>query len=268
MRRAHFRETDSTNAEASRIASGWAPTGGVPEAVLVSADRQTAGRGRTGRAWQSPPGGAYFSLAYPWRGPEGDAARLPLVAGLAVRESVAGAFGVDAERLRVKWPNDLLLDGRKLAGLMCERVVGWVAEDGLVRETGWSAVVVGVGVNVAAPGPDPAGCRVPPITLGEVLEKEIVPSDVVEHCGGAILEEIAQFEADGWSASVSRRLGEALAWVGRAVTVGGADGGAPIEGVIDGVDEAGRLVLRDAQTGEARAVASGEVVEVRESPAG
>ena len=120
--RLHHREIDSTNRRARELASAGAPHG-----TLVTAGAQTAGRGRQGRRWEAPPGSALLcSLVLR----EFDAL-LSLRAGLAVAD-VAG------EAARVKWPNDVQVDGRKVAGVLVE---------GRPHE-GWA--VVGIGVNVSA----------------------------------------------------------------------------------------------------------------------
>jgi BirA family biotin operon repressor/biotin-[acetyl-CoA-carboxylase] ligase len=118
--RLHLRETTSTNAVARELAASGAPHG-----TLVTAAAQTAGRGRHGRAWASAPGSLLLSLVI------GDPDRyLPLRAGLAVADLAGPAA-------RVKWPNDVLLRGRKVAGVLVEGrpVEGWA--------------VLGIGVNAA-----------------------------------------------------------------------------------------------------------------------
>src|SRR4051812_30256001 len=131
--RAHFRVTDSTNARARDLAAAGAPHG-----TVVTAREQTAGRGRQGRRWVGPPGEALL-VSVILREFDG---LLPLRAGLAVAD-VAG------EAARVKWPNDVLVDGRKLAGILVE---------GRPHE-GRAGVGIGVNVSAAPPGPGapPAG---------------------------------------------------------------------------------------------------------------
>jgi BirA family biotin operon repressor/biotin-[acetyl-CoA-carboxylase] ligase len=122
--RLHLRETDSTNSVARRLAGRGAPHG-----TLVTAGRQTAGRGRQGRAWRSPPDTALLA-SWVIRGEAAFRSLLPLAAGVAVAE-LAG------EEARVKWPNDVLIDHRKVAGILVE---------GRPQEH-WA--VLGIGVNVA-----------------------------------------------------------------------------------------------------------------------
>ena len=138
--RVHFRLTDSTNARARELAARGAPHG-----TLVTADEQSAGRGRQGRTWTAPRGRALLcSLLI--RDPS---RLLPLAAGAAVAEVV----GPDA---RIKWPNDVLVGGRKVAGILIEAR----------PQEGWA--VAGIGVNVALRLPEdvPAELRSTAGTLG------------------------------------------------------------------------------------------------------
>ena len=129
--RVHHRVTDSTNERARELAAAGAPHG-----TLVTADEQTAGRGRHGREWLSLTGHALLaSLVVRGLG-KGDEL-LPLVAGVAVCEACEEVAGVSC---RIKWPNDVWIDGRKVCGILVE---------GRPQE-GWA--VLGIGVNVSTPG--------------------------------------------------------------------------------------------------------------------
>ncbi len=110
---------------------------GTAEGLAVLADRQTAGRGRLGRHWASPAGiGLYTSILLRPPLPSRQAALIPLAAGLAVAEAIQEVSGLVAH---LKWPNDVLVDGRKVAGILAEMasVEAWV-----------SHIVVGIGINV------------------------------------------------------------------------------------------------------------------------
>lgn len=129
-------EAPSTNAVALDLAQGDAPHG-----TLVVADRQTAGRGRLGRVWYSPPAcNLYWSLVLRPDVPSGDSTQyvswIPLVAGVAIARALRN---LELARVSLKWPNDIQLHERKAGGVLCERT-------GL--RTGSGAVVVGVGLNV------------------------------------------------------------------------------------------------------------------------
>lgn len=135
LRLLSFRTIDSTNEELRRRALA-----GAPEGTAVAADTQTAGRGRQGRTWESPPGNLYCSLLLRPSCPAAKAASLSFAAALAIADAVAPLLSADGD-LRFKWPNDVLLGGRKLAGILLE---SQIAGDALE----W--VVVGAGVNVAS----------------------------------------------------------------------------------------------------------------------
>lgn len=133
-----FEVLDSTNAEVLRRALA-----GERRALYVRADRQSAGRGRSGRAWQSPPGNLALSRLVVLSCPPHAVPQLSLVAGVALHRAVADLLGVDgsaAARLRLKWPNDLLAGAAKLAGILIEATTA-----GADR-----IAVVGIGLNVAA----------------------------------------------------------------------------------------------------------------------
>ena len=117
-RKAHHAEIDSTNSEARRLADA-----GDAGAVWIVADRQTAGRGRRGRVWQTQPGNLAATVLLR---PEGNhVAQLSFAAALAVSDMVS-AFAPHAE-IAVKWPNDVLAGGRKIAGILLEAGPGWLA---------------------------------------------------------------------------------------------------------------------------------------------
>jgi BirA family biotin operon repressor/biotin-[acetyl-CoA-carboxylase] ligase len=112
---------------------------GEPEGLAVMARRQTAGRGRDGRSWQSPEGNLYISLLLRPDAPAAEAPRFALLGGVALADALS-AFLPDGAAIRLKWPNDLLLGGAKLAGILCEGA----AHDGRIE---W--IVLGLGANLA-----------------------------------------------------------------------------------------------------------------------
>ena len=210
--RLHLRSVGSTNERARALAAAGAPHG-----TLVTADEQTAGRGRQGRTWVTPPGSLAASLVL--RGPD---ALLPLRAGLAVADLVGAAA-------RLKWPNDVLVDGGKVAGVLVE---------GRPQE-GWA--VVGIGVNVAV---DPAALPPGAATLG-------LPRAEREAALARLL------------AALERRLTEAPAEIVAAVRARDALLDARLEwdrgaGWGAGIDDAGRLLVRTG-TGELRALEASDV---------
>jgi len=214
--RVHHRRTDSTNARARELA-----TAGAPHGTLVTADEQTAGRGRQGRVWSAPPGRALLMSLVLREWPR----LLPLAAALAVAE-VAG------EATTIKWPNDVLLDERKVAGILVE---------GRSQE-GW--MVLGIGLNVALRLDDfPPELRDTAATLGGD------PADVeraLHELLGALHRWLSVPHDDVVSAFRER---DALA--GREVSW--ADG----SGVAEGIDGDGRLLVRAGD--ELVALDAGEV---------
>lgn len=127
-----YETIDSTNAEATRLAGEGASHG-----TLVTAKMQTAGRGRRGRSWESPPGdNLYFSLLLKPKLPPEKAPMLTLVMAVSVARAIEALTGLHAE---IKWPNDLVVNGKKVCGILTEmRMAG----------TQIDHVVIGVGVNV------------------------------------------------------------------------------------------------------------------------
>ncbi len=200
--RIHFRLTDSTNARARELAGRGAPHG-----TLVTAGEQSAGRGRQGRTWVAPAGrGLLFSLVV--RDPP---RLLPLAAGVAVAE-------ITGPEARLKWPNDVLLNGRKVAGILVE---------GRPQER-WA--VVGIGLNVAVAENDlPAELRGVAGTLG-LAPEAIEPT--LARLLAALERWIAADRADVLVAVRERDalLGGHVRW---------ADG----EGEAAGIDDDGRLLI-------------------------
>ena len=143
-----YETVGSSNDEAKALARA-----GAPEGTIVWAGEQTAGRGRRGRVWASPPGNLYLSLILRPQAPAAQAAQLGFVAALAL----GGALGeLSGPRigLRCKWPNDLLANGRKLAGILLE------SETSASGEVDF--VVLGLGANLASA---PAGTEYPATSL-------------------------------------------------------------------------------------------------------
>ncbi len=166
IRRVHFAEVPSTMEEARREAAS-APPGTF---VLATADAQTAGRGTRGRPWHSPRGNAYLTLAVPRSlVPPARLGLFPLEAGVALWEAAADCLAPSARAsLRLKWPNDLLWEGRKAAGMLIE--------------AGAEHVFAGVGINIA---------EAPPVTDGGTPSARLADAGAGEDAGGRIAEGFA-----------------------------------------------------------------------------
>jgi BirA family biotin operon repressor/biotin-[acetyl-CoA-carboxylase] ligase len=218
---------------------------GAHEWTLVMADRQSGGRGREGRSWQSPPGGLYLSLLL--RPGPAAAALIPLAAGVAVAETVAG-LGVASE---LKWPNDVLVSGRKLAGILAEASSGAGGVD-------W--VALGIGVNVAL-----ERASLPPELRSAVtsLHDEGARSIDAGAVALALLGRLAVWY-DALREAPSRVVAawreRSAPWWGTTVEV--RSGTELLHGRLLELDEAGALVIELAD-GARRCLVSGEVSRVR-----
>ncbi len=240
-------EVDSTNSELLRRARADAPTGSV-----LLAERQSAGRGRRGRSWESPLGaGVYLSLLWRCDGGLAAMAGLSIAAGAAVQDALR-RLGVP--RTALKWPNDIVADGRKLGGILVEVAGEW---------SGPGYAVIGVGVNGAVPAD--AGSRIaqPWIDLATVCGG-VAPSRnaLASALIGALDAALAQFERDGLAPFVAQwRRHDALADAEVSVD----EGGRRWLGRAQGLDAQGRLRVR-AHDGTLRALTSAEV-SIRRAPA-
>ncbi|QYJ04375.1 biotin--[acetyl-CoA-carboxylase] ligase [Nocardioides panacisoli] len=239
-------ETDSTNAVAADRARE-----GAPDGTLVVADHQRAGRGRLDRGWSVPPrAGLSFSLVlrpdlpphgWPW---------LPLLTGLTVTRALVD-LGYDA---RVKWPNDVLLPERKVAGILVERVA---------TPTG-PAAVLGIGLNVSI-----AEHELPvPTATSLLLARPDLESDRADLLAGIV--RALRDRYDAWhggdataTTSLAAEYAAACDTVGRAVRVS-LPGGGDLTGRAVDVDASGMLVVETA--GGVERVGAGDVVHVRPAP--
>jgi BirA family biotin operon repressor/biotin-[acetyl-CoA-carboxylase] ligase len=215
--RLHLREVGSTNARAKELAAAGAPHG-----TLVTTARQTAGRGRQGRSWSMPPGRA-LAMSVLFRDPP---RLLPLAAAVAVAE-IAG------DAARIKWPNDVLVAGRKVAGILAE---------GRLQE-GWA--VLGIGLNVAVRMEDlPPELRDRAGTLG------LDPADI-EPMLDRLLDALQRWTCAPPDAILgAMRARDALA--GAEIHWSGGSG------IARGVDDGGSLVV-ELSDGTRTALDAGEV---------
>jgi BirA family biotin operon repressor/biotin-[acetyl-CoA-carboxylase] ligase len=246
MQRIHFETTDSTNSEARRLAPEHSG-----EVLLVTAAIQSAGRGRQGRAWQSPLGGAWLSLVWPAQKPPPAYANVSLLAAIAVRRALAEV--VDAGRLTIKWPNDVLVDGKKISGILCEQ---WPGESGSS-----GVLVIGIGINVDF---DltllPSDLRHPATTLSAAVGHAIPVEAVIDAAAGQLTAMLAVFEMSGLNSELIAELRENLAYVGEERAWQSPQG--EVSGKVLGIDDAGRLLLEvDDQV---RACDVGEFAPIRE----
>jgi BirA family biotin operon repressor/biotin-[acetyl-CoA-carboxylase] ligase len=217
---------------------------GAPEWTAVLAERQTGGRGREGRAWASPAGGLYLSVLLRPRFAE--VGLVPLAAGVAVAEAV-GELGVRAE---LKWPNDVLASGRKLAGILSEAASG-------PRGVEW--VAIGIGVNVTV---EPAALPAELSGRATSLRVEGAPDTPAPAVAAAVLDRLAVWYdalAESPGRVVSAWRSRSAPWWGGRVEVKTGEG--VLEGRLVDVDGDGALVVE--VEGERRRLRSGEVTRFR-----
>jgi BirA family biotin operon repressor/biotin-[acetyl-CoA-carboxylase] ligase len=222
----------STNAEALALACR-----GERGPLWITARRQTAGRGRRGRTWSSEPGNLYASLLLSEPSPPERAAGLSFVAALAVHDAIA-EIGVPAHRLAIKWPNDVLCKGAKIAGILIEG-------QGPV-------VVVGVGINCQQ---HPSDARYPATNLA-ACGVRVSPQRLFEVLASAMHCRLTQWERGSGFASIRSDWLERVTGIGSDVHVAIAE--RDVLGRFEAIDETGRLVLR-LPDGRCEAIAAADV---------
>lgn len=223
----HHERIGSTNDEARRLVRE-----GAPDGTVVHADEQTAGRGRMAHTWFSPPGNLYLSIVLRTGQPEKRIAELSFVTALAVAETVAALLPRQASVL-LKWPNDVLVNGGKIAGILLEQADG--------------ATIVGIGLNVLQAPPNNAYKTTTIVASGGIAS--------VDGARDILLDRLnlwlSVWEADGFGAIRT-------AWLERSHAIGApiriAMSGDPLAGTFAGLDEDGALLL-DTAKGRQRVVA-------------
>ncbi|MEN7537090.1 biotin--[acetyl-CoA-carboxylase] ligase [Aurantiacibacter flavus] len=229
-------ETGSTNADlAARLASGDV----LAEGYWLVADRQTAGRGRQGRQWFDTPGNFMGSTVVELRVSDPPAMLLSMVAALALLETVLQRLP-DPLRVRLKWPNDVLLDGAKFCGILLERVKGHA--------------VIGMGVNlVSAPSIDGRDTR-SLSALGPAPQRDAFACELA----AAFAKEVARWRSHG-GGDLRTRWQAAAHPLGTVLSVHD-EHGAVVSGQFAGLAEDGALILR-LDDGSQRVIHAGDVTE-------
>jgi BirA family biotin operon repressor/biotin-[acetyl-CoA-carboxylase] ligase len=225
-----LQRTGSTNDDARARALG-----GDPGRLWIVAKEQVAGRGRMGRVWSSPPGNLYASALLIDPAPAARLAEIGFVAGVALREAahdIAADLGANAETadLRLKWPNDLVFRGAKLAGLLAES---------MRLDNGGMACVVGFGVNCRHA---PEGLSYPTGDLSAILGADAPPERLLSRLVRRFDEALRQWDAGAGFAAIRARWLAGAAGLGGPIRVGRPQG--PLTGAFEGIDRNGRLVVR------------------------
>lgn len=225
--------TGSTNADMLALAAA-----GEPEGLWLRAERQEAGRGRHGRPWVSEAGNLYVSTLVRPRETDPAPAMLSLVAAVALDQVLSPRM--PSAETRIKWPNDLLVGGAKIAGILMER-----EGDG---------IVIGMGVNLAH---HPADLGRATTSVAAVTGTAPDPADVLADLTESFAYWLGRWRGGGRVDPVRARWLERAHPLGAALSVRIADGPA-IEGLFDGLDSSGALRLRLAD-GAVRVIHAGDV---------
>jgi BirA family biotin operon repressor/biotin-[acetyl-CoA-carboxylase] ligase len=250
--------TGSTNADLLARAAA-----GAPEGLVLAAEEQTAGRGRLGRSWVSPPRAAltFSLLVRPETIKPARRGWLPLLTGVAVASAVRAVTGVEA---RLKWPNDVLAGPAKLAGILAE-----AAGD---------AIVIGIGLNVSTepgelppPGPNPGAQEAPGGALPATSLRVLAAAGPAGDREPLLAAMLAAFErwyqawrqagGDPDRCGLRAEYTSLCATIGREVRVE-LPGGQLLSGLAAGVDPEGRLLVR-VSSGAEVPVAAGDVIHLR-----
>ena len=235
-------ETTSTNEVAMDLAEK-----GAEAYTVVVAEAQTGGRGRLGKKWLSHPGtGLYFSVILQPSLSFEDLPKITLAAGLAVAKAVEGLTDF---KIGIKWPNDLILDGCKLGGILCESTK--------MQVEGRSMVILGVGINVNTPkSAFPEELRDKAISLHNVNGSEHNRGNLLKSILIEIKKQIELFERKGFALILSKwrqrdvTFGRELTWLTQA--------GEIVKGISMGPDESGQLLIKDRK-GKIHDVLSGHI---------
>ena len=231
---------DSTNAEARRRALA-----GEPGPLWIWSARQSQGRGRGGREWVSQPGNLFASLLIGLNCPLRVASQLALVAGIVTFDTIAKLIAYEGRsEVLLKWPNDVLLAGEKVAGMLLENVGG-------VNENR-SVVVIGTGINLAS---HPENLPQPAVSLAS-YGMTVTPADALEALAASTLEWLNRWGEGACFPTIRRAWLDRAGPTGRPLTV--RVGSQEAEGVYGGLDADGALRLLMPGGGEYR-VTAGDV---------
>lgn len=231
-----FDDIDSTSAEARRRMER-----GAPPSFYILGLRQSAGYGRRGSQWVQAEGDVAVTFVTASDAPAERVAEWSFIAALAARDALA-AFAPEAP-LELKWPNDILADGGKIAGLLCEY---------RPARAGEADLAIGVGVNIVS---KPQLAEYPAARLLDLIPTAPTPVEFVRTLDVALAARRAQWREGGFAAIRADWLGHATG-VGAAIRVRTPAG--DIDGVFEDIDRAGALILSTG--GERRSIAAGAIL--------
>lgn len=231
---------DSTNSEARRLAGGGASHGAV-----IWARKQTSGRGRMGREWVSADGNLFTTILLSPRVSLQQCAQLSFVAALAVADTL-DAIVPDAELVRCKWPNDVLVSGKKIAGVLLE---SFTTKE-LISERQW--IAVGIGINVDS---YPEHVLFPATSLREVGVELISAKIVLSRLVHNFIARYDKWEASGF-APLRKAWQKKAYYINQPVEV--IVGEDRLQGAFMGIDDEGQLLIKNGGK-KAQAILAGDV---------
>ena len=231
-------DVGSTNTECLERARKGALSG-----LWITADRQTGGRGRRGRAWFSEPGNLYASLLLIDAAPMERLGSLPLAVAVAVQDAISRVMPLDGAEVLIKWPNDILIERRKVCGILIE---------GETLPDGRHALVIGIGINVSV-APD-AGLY--PVATLRDFAVSASPDELFAHLFQSMAETLSLWNRGRGIAAIMERWKAVAGGVGENITVNLPD--RSISGRFAGIDDTGLLKL-ETDDGGTRLIAAGDV---------
>jgi BirA family biotin operon repressor/biotin-[acetyl-CoA-carboxylase] ligase len=236
-----FAEIESTNTYLSDQARS-----GAPEGTVAVADHQTAGRGRLDRRWEAPPG-ASLLMSVLFR-PDLAAAELHLGTAAVALAALAACHEVAGVEATIKWPNDVMVGPHKLAGVLAEAEF----HDGAVQ---W--VVIGMGINVAWPGPEGVGGTC--LDLERPGQTPVARDALLDAVLASLSPRRAQLDTEEGRHQLAAELRTCCSTLGSQVRVELAAG--DVSGLAEEIDEAGHLIVQTAAG--RRTISAGDVVHLR-----
>jgi BirA family biotin operon repressor/biotin-[acetyl-CoA-carboxylase] ligase len=234
----YLERTGSTNDDAA----DWAEEG-APDLSLVLAEEQTAGRGRHNRRWYTPHGASLaFSLILRAQGENAAISRMTALGALALSDALHNLYGL---RALIKWPNDVLAGGRKLAGVLAE--AAWQGDR-------LASVILGIGINIAPLSvPPQSALNFPAVCLEKALGKKVDRLELLHEVLACLLDWRPRLEKDEFIQAWQERLAFRDEWVQIV-----PDRGIPSEGQVVGLDARGCLMLR-TRVGDFITLQSGQI---------
>jgi BirA family biotin operon repressor/biotin-[acetyl-CoA-carboxylase] ligase len=216
---------------------------GDPGLHWITAARQISGRGRRGRSWASEPGNLYASLLLIDPAPMEKLQSLPLAVAVAVHRAIQAVMPAGSNPVSIKWPNDILIAGKKCCGILLEG-------EGL--PDGHHALVIGCGINVAL-APDHG---LYPVTSLQAEGAAVSPDELFAHLFGSMADALNTWNHGDGISEIIAQWRSAAGGIGQKITVNLPD--RSLSGRFEGIDEDGRLML-DLGAGAVQRIAAGDV---------